>query len=101
MWKRGMIPHWRAMQFFLLLLAVPIFLRILLVPFAQWIRSGRANAATPPAPAPIDGERAYRYLKEICAIGPRPAGSEANTRQRAMVSTHFTKMGARIIEQKF
>jgi glutaminyl-peptide cyclotransferase len=99
--KRGMIPHWRDMQFLLLLLAIPIFASILLVPFAHWIRPGWANAAPPITPAPIDGERAYKYLKAICAIGPRPAGSEANARQRTMVSTHFTKMGATILEQKF
>ena len=45
-------------------------------------------------PAPIDGKRAYGYLKKICEIGPRPAGSEANTRQRQMVAEHFTKHGA-------
>ena len=44
-------------------------------------------------PAPIDGERAYGYLKTICAIGPRPAGSEANARQRKLVAEHFQKRG--------
>jgi len=24
---------------------------------------------------PFDGERAYEYLKQLCAIGPRPSGS--------------------------
>lgn len=33
-------------------------------------------------PSAIDGGRAYQYLKDICAIGPRPAGSAANQRQR-------------------
>ena len=53
------------------------------------------------APQPIDGERAYRYLKEICAIGPRPAGTAANTRQREMVAKHFKAMGATLTEQPF
>ena len=44
-------------------------------------------------PAPIDGQRAYGYLKKICEIGPRVAGSEANARQRQMVAEHFTKTG--------
>ena len=44
-------------------------------------------------PAPIDGARAYGYLKQICAIGPRPAGSAANAQQRQMVAQHFTKYG--------
>jgi glutaminyl-peptide cyclotransferase len=53
------------------------------------------------APAPIDGERAYGYLKQICAIGPRPAGSAANTQQRNLVAEHFKKMGATVREQPF
>jgi hypothetical protein len=59
------------------------------------------NAAMLASPAPIDGKRAYKYLKEICAIGPRVAGTEANTRQRTMVSKHFSKMGAVVREQPF
>lgn len=58
-------------------------------------------AATPPQPAPIDGARAYGYLKAICELGPRPAGSEANDRQRAMVAAHFRKLGGQVTEQKF
>lgn len=52
-------------------------------------------------PAPIDGERAYGYLKKICDIGPRIAGSAANERQRRMVAEHFQKHGARVVEQPF
>ena len=60
-----------------------------------------AEAAATPQPAPIDGDRAYGYLKAICAIGPRPAGSEANARQRKMVAEHFRKHGAIVTEQPF
>jgi glutaminyl-peptide cyclotransferase len=60
-----------------------------------------AKAAPAPAPAPIDAARAYGYLKAICDLGPRPAGSAANTRQRAMVAAHFKKMGAAVREQPF
>ncbi len=52
-------------------------------------------------PAKIDGKRAYGYLKKICEIGPRTAGSEANARQRKMVAEHFTKMGGVVEEQKW
>jgi Peptidase family M28 len=62
-------------------------------------REASANVATPAAP--IDGERAYRYLKQICALGPRPAGSSANSRQRALVAEHFREMGATVREQPF
>jgi glutaminyl-peptide cyclotransferase len=53
----------------------------------------------PPTPPAIDGERAYGYLKQICEIGPRTAGSAANTRQRELVKAHFKKMGGEIHEQ--
>jgi Zn-dependent M28 family amino/carboxypeptidase len=52
-------------------------------------------------PAPIDGKRAFRYLEQICAIGPRIAGSKENARQRKMVADHFKAMGATLREQPF
>jgi glutaminyl-peptide cyclotransferase len=61
----------------------------------------RASAARFDPPSPIDGKRAYEYLKKICEIGPRTAGSKANDRQREMVKKHFTKMGAVVTEQRF
>jgi Zn-dependent M28 family amino/carboxypeptidase len=52
-------------------------------------------------PAPIDGQRAFQYLEEICKLGPRIAGTPANDRQRQMVADHFKAMGAQIREQPF
>lgn len=52
-------------------------------------------------PAPINGDRAYAYLKQLCALGPRPAGSDANTKQRKLVAAHFEKLGATVREQPF
>jgi glutaminyl-peptide cyclotransferase len=60
-----------------------------------------ATMVDPPAPPPIDGKRAYAYLKQICEIGPRTAGSAANARQRELVKAHFKKMGGEIHEQPF
>jgi len=73
----------------------------LVVPLA--FRGGfmSAEAAPTPVPAPVDGDRAYKYLKQICDIGPRPAGSEANRQQRVLVASHFAKMGAKVTEQPF
>jgi len=51
------------------------------------------------APAPIDGDRAYGYLKKICMIGPHPAGTPANAKVRAMVADHFRKLGGQVREQ--
>ena len=66
------------------------------------LRTVMAEAAqAKPTPAPIDADRAYGYLKTICKIGPRPAGSAANTRQRQMVAEHFRKNGGTVREQPF
>ena len=59
------------------------------------------TSQVPVQPAKIDGTRAFGYLKQICELGPRPAGSEANTRQRQLVAEHFRKLGAAVTEQKF
>jgi glutaminyl-peptide cyclotransferase len=64
-------------------------------------RTVEADDAMPVKPPPIDGKRAYKYLEEICKIGPRTAGSAANTRQRELVAEHFKKMGAVVKEQPF
>jgi hypothetical protein len=71
------------------------------VVFLQRPRTVEANAAMLAPPPPIDGERAYGYLKQICKIGPRTAGSEANARQRKLVADHFRKNGATLHEQEF
>ncbi len=64
-------------------------------------RMTMADSRSAPVPAPVDGDRAYGYLKALCAIGPRPAGSAANARQRAMVADHFRKHGGAVREQPF
>jgi glutaminyl-peptide cyclotransferase len=55
----------------------------------------------PPEPEKIDGKRAFGYLEAICKIGPRVAGSEANTRQREWVAKHFRDQGGVVREQPF
>jgi hypothetical protein len=82
----------------LLLLAV-LAAGILL--WTVWIGPAMAPTENAVEPAPIDGERAYDYLKQICALGPRPAGSQANTAQRKMVADHFKAHGAIVTEQPF
>ena len=73
----------------------------LFVAFSSWLGSLEANAAMAATPAPIDGTRAFGYLEKICEIGPRIAGSEANTRQRKMVADHFKAKGGTVREQPF
>ncbi|MBX6316454.1 MAG: M28 family peptidase [Isosphaeraceae bacterium] len=84
-----------------IVLALGLVLGLVLFLSTRGMRSTMADAQAAPKPAPIDGDRAYRYLKQICALGPRPAGSEANERQRQLVAAHFKQMGAEVREQPF
>jgi glutaminyl-peptide cyclotransferase len=103
--RKGTVPpHWRDLKFpigsWAFWIAVGIALASIL-PLVSYLRSSMADSSPALQPAPIDGDRAYSYLKQICAIGPRPAGSEANTRQRKLVAEHFQKYGGQIQEQTF
>jgi glutaminyl-peptide cyclotransferase len=80
---------------------VPLGLGLLAISLMHRTRTVEANETMLAPPAPIDGERALKYLKQICEIGPRTAGSPANARQLKMVSDHFKKMGAAVREQPF
>jgi len=66
-----------------------------------WYRFSEANAAMQASPAPIDGERAFGYLKNLCAMGPHVAGTGANTKFRQFAAEHFRKHGAKVREQLF
>jgi len=67
------------------------------------------NAATDPGaqakPAadriPFDRERAMRYLKQICDIGPRISGSPGMIKQQELVQKHLEAHGAKVRFQRF
>ncbi|HEX5105888.1 MAG TPA: M28 family peptidase, partial [Pirellulaceae bacterium] len=70
------------------------------------INSG--SSAQRPAPSnltlddiPVNGERAYGYLKEICAIGPRVSGTEGMRLQQEYLQAHFEKLGGKVSRQEF
>lgn len=50
---------------------------------------------------PFDGDRAYRYVKQLCELGPRPSGSEGMRRQQELLAEHFRKLGAQVEWQRF
>lgn len=50
---------------------------------------------------PFNGDRAYQYLKDICAIGPRVSATEGMARQQAYLKTHFEKLGGKVSLQQF
>lgn len=53
------------------------------------------------ADIPVNGQRAYGYLKDICAIGPRVSGTEGMQRQQAYLKDHFEKLGGQVKLQEF
>jgi hypothetical protein len=101
------LPHWADLPaLYLVFVGIPLVLGIvggLLLPWYQARTAQDDEPVTEAAlqPAPINGDRAYSYLQQICAIGPRPAGSEANARQRKLVADHFAKLGGAVREQPF
>ena len=61
--------------------------------------SGPAAAAE--EPAGFSGPNAMAHLEAICELGPRPSGSEAMRRQRAILAEHFRAAGASVTGQAF
>jgi glutaminyl-peptide cyclotransferase len=54
------------------------------------------------APAnPLDAQRAYGYLLQLCAIGPRPSGSAAMVKQQTLLVDFFKKAGGNVSQQPF
>ncbi len=50
---------------------------------------------------PFDGTRAYEYLKQLCAIGPRRSGSAGMKTQQKLLAEHFQKLGGQVEFQRF
>lgn len=59
-------------------------------------RGGRALGQIP-----FDGTAAYRDLKQICELGPRPSGSSGMLRQQKLLTDHFEKLGGTVERQEF
>lgn len=51
--------------------------------------------------ADFSGAQAFAHLEAICELGPRPSGSEAMRRQRAMLAKHFREAGGHVSGQAF
>ena len=45
--------------------------------------------------------RAYRYLEQLCDLGPRYSGSPGMDKQRALLVEHFKKLGGQVSLQQF
>lgn len=62
---------------------------------------GGSTAISPTPTNPLDGMRAYRYLEELCDLGPRPSGSAAMQKQQQLLVKHFEKLGGKVSLQEF
>jgi len=69
-------------------------------PWCAVIVSALAALADGEEPS-FSGERAFAHLESICALGPRPSGSAAMARQRALLVEHFRAAGATVSGQAF
>jgi hypothetical protein len=101
---RRVIPHWSDWRMLLTLIVAPVVIAAAggsFLYFGHHFHESEAEAAMQATPAKIDGERAFGYLKTICELGPRIAGTEANARQRKLVAEHFAKAGGKVTEQPF
>jgi len=86
--------------------AIAGVIMLVLVGLANW--NGGIEAWQRPAGSkakladiPFNGERAFVHLKDLCAIGPRVAGSEGMRRQQEYLKAHFEKLGGRVTLQPF
>lgn len=50
---------------------------------------------------PFNGARAYEYLKQLCAIGPRRSGSPGMQTQQKLLAEHFSRLGGKVHLQQF
>ena len=57
--------------------------------------------STPVATNPLDPQRAYGYLNQICALGSRKSGSEGMKKQQELLKAHFEKLGGKVSYQTF
>ena len=74
-------------------------------------REGRSTA--PPVPAevhaaeidfaelPVNAERSFRYLVQICELGPRFSGSPGMQQQQDLLERHFEQLGGQVQRQLF
>jgi len=60
-----------------------------------------ANAARALAAPPINGQRAFGFLKQICDIGPRRSGSQGMKKQQKLLTKHFERLGGKVSLQEF
>ena len=66
-----------------------------------WAVTAAIAMAVAPAPPKFDGGRAYEYLRQVVAFGPRPAGSPALESTRQYIKKQLAEAGIQVVEQPF
>ena len=69
------------------------------VPAGQGRQAGSAQA--PAGPSGFDSTQAWDHLRQILAIGPRPAGSPQLRQTRAYITRQMSTLGLTVQEQPF
>lgn len=59
------------------------------------------QASRPAAPSPFDSGKAYEHLRQMVAIGPRPAGSAALKQTRDYITKQLAAVGITVQNQTF
>src|SRR5215831_2594002 len=85
---------------------LPAFFLLLLTAAAVgaplWYRAqADGTQATPPVGAGFDGAKAFEHLRQLVAIGPRPAGSTGIRQARAYITRQLSSLGFTVEEQAF
>jgi hypothetical protein len=63
---------------------------------------GACASGAQPVPAPrFDGARAFAHLRDLVAIGPRPAGSAGAQKTRDYIRRHLSALGWNVRDQAF
>jgi hypothetical protein len=63
--------------------------------------AAESSQSAPRLTNPLDGLRAFGYLQQICALGPRPSGSPGMQKQQELVRQHFEQLGGKVTLQEF
>jgi glutaminyl-peptide cyclotransferase len=66
-------------------------------------KATKRGGNVPPIPAsnPLDAQRAYGYLNDICSIGRRVSGTLGMKRQQELLVKHFESLGGKVTRQEF
>lgn len=60
-----------------------------------------AEAPVGAAQSPLQADRAFGYLQQVCDLGPRFSGSVGMQRQQELLEKHFQQLGGQVERQAF